>query len=86
MLKRGLATIYEAKHGSEFGQFEEIYRRAEQVAKENRRGLWAKPSLLDRIRGKAVEFESPRDYKTRMTVGENGHRVEKRVSKMKTGG
>jgi len=56
MLKAGLATIYEAKMGAEFGDFEEKYRAAEEKAKRQKRGMWA---------GKAKDYESPRDYKTR---------------------
>ena len=53
----GLATVYEAKSGAEFGELEAKYRKAEQWAKQKRKGLWS---------GKKVDFESPRDYKTRM--------------------
>ncbi|KAI9835145.1 MAG: putative endonuclease lcl3 [Sarea resinae] len=60
MLKRGLATVYEAKTGAEFGKVEEKYRRAEWWAKKRRRGMWA---------GGNKGFESPRDYKTRMGMG-----------------
>jgi endonuclease YncB( thermonuclease family) len=56
MLKVGLATIYEAKMGAEFGDFEKQYRRTEKWAKWWKRGIWA---------GKASDFESPREYKTR---------------------
>ncbi|KAI9825766.1 MAG: putative endonuclease lcl3 [Phylliscum demangeonii] len=59
MLKRGLATVYEAKSGAEFGRLEARYRRAEWWAKRQRRGIWSVT---------AAEFESPRDYKTRMTM------------------
>ena len=60
MLKQGLATVYEAKAGSEFGHLEEKYRKAEWWAKVRKKGIWA---------GKKSEFESPREYKTR-TSGE----------------
>lgn len=56
MLKQGLATVYEAKMGAEFGDFEQKYRETEERAKWWKRGIWA---------GNAKEFESPRDYKTR---------------------
>ena len=56
MLKAGLATVYEAKMGAEFGDFEEKYRKTEEVAKRKRLGMWA-ADLKD--------YESPRDYKTR---------------------
>lgn len=61
MLKRGLATTYEAKSGAEFGGLEEKYKAAESKAKAAKRGMWG---------GNPQFFESPRDYKTRMGVGE----------------
>ena len=57
MLRKGLATVYEAKSGGEFGELEAKYRMAERWAKWNKRGMWG---------GKKKYFESPRDYKTRM--------------------
>ncbi|KAI1266853.1 SNase-domain-containing protein [Xylariaceae sp. FL1019] len=57
MLKTGLATTYEAKSGAEFGGLEEKYKAAEVKAKAKRRGIWS---------GKPDQFESPRDYKTRI--------------------
>ena len=57
MLRQGLATVYEAKTGAEFGKVEEKYRRAEWWAKKQRKGMWA---------GKRGVYESPRDYKKRM--------------------
>ncbi|KAF2013302.1 SNase-domain-containing protein [Aaosphaeria arxii CBS 175.79] len=66
MLKQGLATVYEAKTGSEFGKSEQIYRDAEQKAKANHVGMWSKPSLLGRLRGESAKApESPREYKSR---------------------
>jgi endonuclease YncB( thermonuclease family) len=56
MLKAGLATVYEAKMGAEFGDFEEKYRSTEELAKRKKMGMWS---------GKARDYESPRDYKTR---------------------
>lgn len=56
MLKKGLATVYEAKSGAEFGDLEDKYRRAEGWAKIMKKGIWA---TLD-------EFETPREYKTRI--------------------
>ncbi|KAM5351751.1 hypothetical protein ACJ41O_004474 [Fusarium nematophilum] len=56
MIKRGLATTYEAKSGAEFGGMKELYEKAEAKAKKRRRGMWS---------GKPSEFESPRDYKAR---------------------
>ena len=57
MLKRGLATVYEAKTGAEFGAVEEKYRKAEWWAKKRKKGIWG---------GTATAFESPREYKARM--------------------
>ncbi|MCJ1233011.1 putative endonuclease lcl3 [Varicellaria rhodocarpa] len=59
MLKKGLATVYEAKTGAEFGEVEAKYRRAEWWAKQMKKGIWA---------GKNKAFESPREFKTR-TMG-----------------
>jgi endonuclease YncB( thermonuclease family) len=56
MLKAGLATVYEAKMGAEFGDFEEKYRKMEELAKKKQRGMWS---------CNAKDYESPRDYKTR---------------------
>lgn len=58
MIRAGLATVYEAKSGTEFGGLEAKYRRAESEAKSKKKGIWA---------GNSVDYESPRDYKTRMT-------------------
>ena len=57
MLKKGLATVYEAKSGAEFGDLEGKYRRAEGWAKIRKKGIWA---------GKNLDSETPREYKTRM--------------------
>lgn len=56
MVKRGLATTYEAKSGGEYGGMRATYEKAEAKAKKNRRGMWS---------GKPSEFESPREYKAR---------------------
>jgi len=63
MLRAGLATVYEAKSGAEFGDLEAKYRRAEWWAKTKRKGMWA---------AKKSEFESPREYKNRMTMRDEG--------------
>ena len=68
MLRSGLATMYEAKTGAEFGTLESTYRKAEWWAKTMRKGMWA---------GKRAEFESPREYKTRMGQWEPGKEVKK---------
>ena len=71
MLKRGLATVYEAKFGSEFGNKEEEYRAAEARAKERKVGMWQDEGLLKRLLGKKQEpLESPRAYKQRMALEE----------------
>lgn len=64
ILKRGLATVYEAKSGAEFGGdvLEEKYRKAEGWAKLKAKGMWAGR--------KRMNFETPRDYKTRMGMGD----------------
>lgn len=54
MVKRGLATTYEAKSGGEYGGLKEVYEKAEAKAKRQRKGMWA---------GNPNEFESPRQYK-----------------------
>ncbi|KAI2629670.1 SNase-domain-containing protein [Hypoxylon sp. NC1633] len=59
MLKRGLATMYEAKTGAEFGGLEERYKAAEVKAKAKKRGMWG---------GEPQHFESPREFKTRMNL------------------
>ncbi|KFY26855.1 hypothetical protein V491_01145 [Pseudogymnoascus sp. VKM F-3775] len=56
MLRAGLATVYEAKSGAEFGNKEDKYRSMEAWAKSKKKGMWA---------GSQKDFESPRDYKTR---------------------
>ncbi|KAF2187792.1 SNase-domain-containing protein [Zopfia rhizophila CBS 207.26] len=71
MLKKGLATVYEAKTGSEFGEFEQQYRDAEERAKQDKVGMWTKPTIIARLRGEqAKSVESPREYKTRHTAAE----------------
>lgn len=73
MLKRGLATVYEAKFGSEFGDSEEAYREAETKAKAKKVGMWQEPGLVAKMLGKtSAPLESPREYKTRMTKSESG--------------
>ncbi|ESZ99571.1 hypothetical protein SBOR_0044 [Sclerotinia borealis F-4128] len=62
MLKAGMATVYEAKMGAEFGEFEAQYRAIEEQAKKKKLGMWS---------GKKKDFESPRDYKTRTTAAAN---------------
>lgn len=61
MLKAGMATVYEAKTGAEFGDLEEAYRAAEAKAKRKNLGMW---SLNKQA------YESPREYKKRIKAGE----------------
>ncbi|KAI9372772.1 hypothetical protein BJX61DRAFT_422319 [Aspergillus egyptiacus] len=65
MLRKGLATVYEAKMGAEFGgeEMERKYRNAEWWAKMKGNGMW---------KGfrRNKEWESPREYKTRMGLEE----------------
>lgn len=71
MLKAGLATVYEAKTGSEFGDLEQKYRDAEAQAKKSKVGMWAQPSPLGRFFEKSRQgLESPREYKNRMKAEE----------------
>ncbi|KAF2756672.1 SNase-domain-containing protein [Pseudovirgaria hyperparasitica] len=66
MLKRGLATVYEAKTGAEYGGKKELYETTEQKAKDSKVGMWEKPNLLSRLVGtKEFRTESPREYKNR---------------------
>lgn len=57
MLKRGLATTYEAKKGGDFGGLQDVYEKAMAKAKKKRKGMWS---------SKKSDFESPREYKRRM--------------------
>lgn len=56
MIKRGLATTYEAKSGGEYGGLKATYEAAEANAKRQRKGMWSV---------KPRKFESPREYKSR---------------------
>lgn len=67
MIKRGFATVYEAKFGSEFGEKEAEYRAAEANAKARKVGMWQEPGFVGRMLGRKQSTESPREYKTRMT-------------------
>jgi len=65
MLRRGLATVYEAKFGSEFGGKEERYREAEKRAKEKGVGMWQEQGLMGKLLGRSKAVETPREFKTR---------------------
>lgn len=76
MLRRGLATTYEAKTGAEFGgeAMEKKYRVAEAEAKKKNLGLWSALGGknkgwfgLGKSEAKSEQpFETPRQYKERM--------------------
>ncbi|KAK5113118.1 hypothetical protein LTR62_003697 [Meristemomyces frigidus] len=69
MLKCGLATVYEAKSGAEFGGKEEVYRRAEGRAKSRGVGMWRDVGLVGKLLGrKGGGLESPREYKSRIAA------------------
>lgn len=57
MLRAGYATVYDANTGAEFGEFEKKYRKVEDQARRKKLGIWS---------GKAKDYESPRDYKSRI--------------------
>jgi endonuclease YncB( thermonuclease family) len=78
MLKCGLATVYEAKTGSEFGNVEQKYRDAEEKAKADKVGMWAKPSLFGRLVGETPKVvESPREYKSRHSAAQKQKKTAK---------
>ncbi|KAK3393176.1 nuclease domain-containing protein [Podospora didyma] len=68
MLKRGMATTYEAKTGAEFGgkKMEAVYKAAEATAKSKGRGMWSGEKGGFFGMRKEPPLESPRDFKTRM--------------------
>lgn len=77
MLRRGLGTVYEAKIGAEFGgeAAEQRYRKAEWWAKLRGAGLWKD------FRKSGKDWESPREYKTRMGLEEQVHQYDKGVGR-----
>ncbi|KAF8424589.1 hypothetical protein EV426DRAFT_598560 [Tirmania nivea] len=60
MLKAGVAAVYEAKTGAEFGDMELKYRLAEAKAKIQRKGMW----------GLKGHYESPGTYKKALKEAE----------------
>lgn len=72
MLRRGLATTYEAKTGAEFGgpASERRYRAAEEEARRKGRGLWAAEKGGGLFGLGKKEVESPRMFKDRMKATE----------------
>ena len=71
MLKTGLATVYEAKSGAEYGGREEMYRRVEGRAKSRGRGMWASKGMWP-WRGKVSDVESPMEFKRKQKELEEG--------------
>jgi endonuclease YncB( thermonuclease family) len=70
MIRAGLATVYEAKTGAEFGEgLEDKYKKAMWWAKTKRKGMWA---------GGSKNFESPREYKTKHSMGASTDANEKK--------
>lgn len=75
-MKAGLATIYEAKAGAEFGGVEDKYRAAEKKARESQVGMWAKPSLRQRLSGvQTKKLETPREYKARHSAADKAKKA-----------
>ena len=74
LLKRGLATVYEAKTGAEFGgpKKEQAYKAAEAVAKKKRVGIWSVGRAGFFGIGKREALESPKAYKDRIRQMEPG--------------
>ncbi|KAJ5245887.1 hypothetical protein N7468_000870 [Penicillium chermesinum] len=72
MLKRGLATVYEAKAGSEFGgpDKEKKYRKIERWAKARAKGLWKDYGRT------GSDWESPRECKTRMGLADDEKKLK----------
>ncbi|KAK4212973.1 nuclease domain-protein [Rhypophila decipiens] len=68
MLKRGLATTYEAKTGAEFGgdKTKEKYLATEAAARKRGKGLWSAETGGFFGFGKKKDIESPRAFKERM--------------------
>lgn len=46
MLRNGMAVVYEATHGAEFGENEAWYRKLEARAKLKKLGLWSQGRKL----------------------------------------
>lgn len=67
MLKQGLATVYEAKSGVEWGGQKEVYEAAEAQAKAKKLGIWS---------SKPKDFESPRAYKSKLFEAEKGREAK----------
>jgi endonuclease YncB( thermonuclease family) len=68
MLRRGLAAVYEAKSGAEFGGRKEAYVRAEEKARRAGVGMWTEKSVWRRILGggQSEAVETPMEFKRRM--------------------
>lgn len=46
MLKKGMAVVYEAKTGAQYGDREQVYRRLQDQARNHRVGLWQSEQVL----------------------------------------
>jgi endonuclease YncB( thermonuclease family) len=66
MVRRGLATVYEAKSGAEFGGRKEVYVRAEERARKAGVGMWREKSVWKRVLGGGERVETPMEFKRRM--------------------
>ena len=72
----GLATVYQASGGAEFGGLEGKYMEVEAKAKKKKKGMWS----ID-----PKKYESPRDYKSRTAAMEEPKQEEtKTKTKTKT--
>ena len=74
LLKRGLATVYEAKTGAEFGgdKMEQKYKAVEALAQKKKIGIWSIGTAGLLGFGKKQLFESPKAYKDRLRQLEAG--------------
>ena len=71
LLKRGLAVVYDAKQGAEFGGplMEDKYRTMEYLAKKKKLGIWSYEKKGFLGFGKREALETPMAYKERIRQG-----------------
>lgn len=71
LLKRGLAVVYDAKRGAEFGGplMEDKYRTMEYLAKKKKLGIWSYERKGFFGFGKREALETPMAYKGRIRQG-----------------
>ena len=83
MLRRGLATVYEAKSGAEFGGRKEDYVAAEERARRAKVGMWTeRGGVWRRILGGGEEaVETPMEFKRRMGREEEAKKEGKETKK-----